>query len=270
MLKFWNRIRHMDDETLVKKAYLENISMKTNWCKTIQILNSTQNLHTRQHTCNEFPQIAKKNIKNNFINYWESRIRDQNVEKKLGFYSKIKHNFLVEQYLKLPSFKDRQLISKFLCSDHNLEIEAGRHKNTPRNDRLCTTCSLGKIEDEEHFLIECPAYSTIRGTVLESNTLHQDLKADVFFTSINQCKLAKYLKQALKLREVIHIKKEGRLCVTETSLSGMQISICRLNRLDESYPPPLPSHTLQVTDITNNGLKFKISRRVNRVSPYKG
>ena len=126
MLKFWNRIRHMSEDTLVKNAYEENVKLNTNWCKTIQRLNTTYNLHTRDLTEIEFPRAAKKKIHTDFLEYWDTRIKDRNVEKKLEFYAAVKQEFGRAEYLNLPSFRDRQRISKFFCSDHHLEIERGK------------------------------------------------------------------------------------------------------------------------------------------------
>ena len=61
MLSYWDRTKELEDTTLVKKAYMENIDMNTNWCQTIQILNAKFNLHTREVT--NFPLTAKKTIK---------------------------------------------------------------------------------------------------------------------------------------------------------------------------------------------------------------
>ena len=47
-------------------------------------------------------------------------------------------------------------MSKFRLSNHRLMIEKGRH-----NNRKCPFC-LTHIEDETHFLINCPIYSSIR------------------------------------------------------------------------------------------------------------
>ena len=68
----------------------------------------------------------------------------------LFLYSKLKNDIILEPYLlQLNNFKNRQLIAKFRSSDHNLEIEKGRYKNIPRQQRLCNTCK--NIEDEDHF-----------------------------------------------------------------------------------------------------------------------
>jgi hypothetical protein len=43
-------------------------------------------------------------------------------------------------------FKIRQLLTKFRLSDHSLEIELGRCKNIPRNQRHCKFCkTLEKV-----------------------------------------------------------------------------------------------------------------------------
>ena len=56
-------------------------------------------------------------------------------------YSKLKSDIKLEDYLKSERhFKNRQLLTKFRLSDQNLEIELGRCKNIPRNQRHCKFC----------------------------------------------------------------------------------------------------------------------------------
>ena len=53
-------------------------------------------------------------------------------------YSKLKSSIGLEQYLsELTSFKNRQILTKYRTSDHCLQIETGRYKNIPRQQRLC-------------------------------------------------------------------------------------------------------------------------------------
>ena len=51
-------------------------------------------------------------------------------------------------------------MTKLRLSGHTLEIERGRYKDTPQEERYCEYCKsmLGKlvVEDEEHFLLVCP------------------------------------------------------------------------------------------------------------------
>ena len=72
----------------------------------------------------------------------------------------------MDNYLKIPSCQQRRHISKLRCSDHSLEIEKGRHKKgntrTQPHDRLCTLCKNEEIEDEEHFLLKCDIFNSLR------------------------------------------------------------------------------------------------------------
>ena len=256
MLKFWHRIRYMSDDTLVKKAYQENVLMNSNWCKTIQILNCSQNLHCNPPSIKDFPKIAKLNIANSFTAYWKSRITDQNIEKKLRTYARVKHSFQTETYLALPSFKDRQAITKFICSDHKLEIEIGRHRNIPREDRLCRTCDLRKVENEDHFLLECPQYSGIRNTIFGEP--QENINIEEIFANIPTYNLAKYLNQALKLRDTALIQQKENYCIVRTSLTGLKITLRKM----KSHETYLPQRLRPLRDVvkTNDVLKFKIVR----------
>ena len=85
---------------------------------------------------------------------------------RLLFYRKIKSEFGMEHYLKIPGFQQRRHISKLSCSDHAFEIEKGRYKKgntrTLANERICTLCNNGQVEDEEYFLLKCDAYKSLR------------------------------------------------------------------------------------------------------------
>ena len=47
-------------------------------------------------------------------------------------------------------------------STHNLAIERGRYEGTPKELRTCVCCVGGKIESEEHFILECDNYKEER------------------------------------------------------------------------------------------------------------
>ena len=58
------------------------------------------------------------------------------------------------------------MLSRFRLSCHQLMIERGRHQKPmiERSQRKCKIC-INKIEDEPHFLIECPLYEKERETL---------------------------------------------------------------------------------------------------------
>ena len=53
-----------------------------------------------------------------------------------------------------------------MISSHQLEIERGQYRNTPASQRICKLCNL-EVEDELHFLLECPKSNKIRKEILE-------------------------------------------------------------------------------------------------------
>lgn len=55
-------------------------------------------------------------------------------------------------------------MSKLRVSAHPLRIETGRYCKPPLppDQRICQYCTLGAVENEEHFLLECTLYETKR------------------------------------------------------------------------------------------------------------
>ena len=63
----------------------------------------------------------------------------------------------------IPFTYVKQLM-RFRTGAHHLAIETGRwaRPKLPRQHRVCSKCSCTVVEDEVHFLFECPAYDRIR------------------------------------------------------------------------------------------------------------
>ena len=243
MLKYWNRIRDMNDRTLVKLAYRENVATNSNWCKTIQILHSTFDLHRRLPKSKDYPGVVMKKIPSDFIKHWKSRISDPSLEKKLGLYSKIKHKFEIEPYMSLP-FRERQIISKIVGSSHKLQIEIGRHHNIPRENRLCKLCDLNKVEDEDHFISECPAYSITRLETFGEGC--PDAK-DLLLT-IEPATMASYLRTIYSSREQLMELKPPEFHIRK--ISALKLTIVKG-----------PKRYLMVHNVSKDGLKMKIAKK---------
>jgi hypothetical protein len=89
-----------------------------------------------------------------------------NDSSKLFLYSKLKSDIKLEEYIKCEKkFKNRQLLTKFRLSDHNLEIELGRYKNIPRNQRHCKFCKT--LDAEFHFFFDCKVTDNIRPSFID-------------------------------------------------------------------------------------------------------
>jgi hypothetical protein len=77
----------------------------------------------------------------------------------------INPNLEYQNYLSVfPSVKKKISIAKIRTNSHELYSETrcwSIHK-TPWDERLCHLCDTKKDEDENHFLLYCPAYTHIR------------------------------------------------------------------------------------------------------------
>ena len=66
----------------------------------------------------------------------------------------------------LKDTDQRKLLTKFSISAHDLEIEKGRYIGLKAHDRKCKLCKID-IEDECHFLLQCPKLEIERKEFVE-------------------------------------------------------------------------------------------------------
>ena len=92
--------------------------------------------------------------------------KDLEAKRKLRYYKEIINPTLEDQkYLSvLTSSKKKINIAKIRTNSHELHSETGRWAvpKTPWVERICHLCENRNIEYENHFLLECPAYTHIR------------------------------------------------------------------------------------------------------------
>lgn len=96
---------------------------------------------------------------------------------KLTILAQIKRTHEFESYLNINNFEHRRAISKIRTSSHKLEIETGRWKNTQQDKRICKNCALGTVEDELHFLFDCPMHGIERKQLF--NTVKCKINVDL-------------------------------------------------------------------------------------------
>ncbi len=114
----------------------------------------------------------KKNMKSSFHNYWHKQIstnlsiHGKDGGNKLRTYNKFKYCIKYESYLNLNDYEKRRKIAQMRISAHKLKIEtdrfSGKNQYKAPEYRTCDHCNLNKIEDEFHFIIECPMYKQLR------------------------------------------------------------------------------------------------------------
>ena len=150
-LNFWHRVSNSPDSTLAKKAMLENIRLRTNWIITIEKLINRFNLADKIGNHNRFKKAAKDEIEKAYLKCWQNELEKPGVS-RLEFYREIKGGFKKENYLDIENFEHRRPISQLRCSDHLLEIDAGRHRKIDRHVRLCNQCANRAIGTSEQLM----------------------------------------------------------------------------------------------------------------------
>ena len=195
MLDYWNRLNNLPETNLAKKALKENVKIRTNWIMTIEKLVKTFNLVESSDNNKQFKSVLKINTTKYYKSLWEIKIKDQNL-KRLNFYQKLKNEFTPAEYIDTRNFKMRKTIAKLRCSNHCLEIEKGRHRNIPRDERICRMCPDKAVEDEVHFLIKCKKYEHLKNIyqITTDNIID-------FMNCTNKENLAQYLINAFELRK---------------------------------------------------------------------
>ena len=95
---------------------------------------------------------------------------------KLRYYNMYKSVFYVEDYVKcnMPKWQ-RSILAQFRAGILPLEVEIGRYQNIELQNRICKICSLSEVEDEIHFLCQCPFYNELRTDLyFLANEAYQD------------------------------------------------------------------------------------------------
>ena len=163
LLTNWYRLENKSDDSLAYLAYQYNKRENLPWYQTVStVMNQCGMSYLLENpgmVQGNFKHMVKIKLQDIFVKFWYKALKSN---KKLKFYSTFKKSFGFEKYLDIVSFyKDRKLFTKFRCSNHNLEIEKGRHHNIANRLRLCKLCQK-QVETEKHYLEFCPAFNKIR------------------------------------------------------------------------------------------------------------
>ena len=191
MLNYWKRLTTLPKEQLASKALAENVTLRTNWIQTIEKLLLTFNL--LEVNDKDFKAKTLSSTEAYYISLWKQKL-ENNDSSRLKFYKTINPDFQQAKYIELP-YEKRKMISKLRCSNHDLEIEKGRHREVLAEMRYCNICRNGTVEDETHFLSDCEVYQPLRE--------HYEIDTADINSLINtesQAQLYDFLKSMFQLR----------------------------------------------------------------------
>ena len=159
ILCYYDRLRSLPDDMLVKRAYNEAVKLHeqgftTRVSKVWDIANkygiNLDNINL------PFRNAIKQLVTEHFKNHWKASIVDIASNPILRTYKLFKTDFKFETYLDVvKDNRYRHTLIKLRTRSHTLGIERGRYNKTDVKQRLCPYCM--RIDDEEHFILNCDA-----------------------------------------------------------------------------------------------------------------
>ena len=182
MIKYWFRSISLPTDRLASHCYWTSLNSDTAndpWLNTIKsiisssgqysvVWNNQKLLATQSRaTLRLHENCIIKALKE--VSLLKESDEKMSEETKLTFLTGCKNKYALSNYLdSIPSRKKRSLISKLRLGTLDLEIETNRKHKIPRAERLCKLCDTGEVENEVHFILNCPTLSQCRETFLNS------------------------------------------------------------------------------------------------------
>lgn len=178
-VKYWEQLVKLGGRNdLLLSAMRESDRLNMSWACVIRRILSTADIVVPNPLCRLPVMTHNKSIFGVcharlsllYSQQWRAVINGQpaggsKANTKLRTYCTFKDDFSLSSYLHLRNKSKRQVFTKLRIGAHKLQIEVGRHRRPipiPADERVCTKCGSGAVENEYHFVMECAAGGTIR------------------------------------------------------------------------------------------------------------
>jgi len=177
------------------------------WLAQVDEQLSTYNLcidNDQLPPCAHLKQLAERQ----YIVHHQVAVANSNrVTTYLGLNNLAQYGY--KEYLsKVDNAQLRRSLARFRCANHKLQIELGRQVKpvkVPVQQRYYKLCNLGAVEDEDHFLLVCPAYQNVRERFKGSLPLIAIIPLVELLSCQQQGILARFLAQCQTVRfELFH------------------------------------------------------------------
>ena len=167
--------------------------------------------------------------------------REEDCGNKLRTYATFKSDICREQYLlSVSDCRKRSLMFKFRSGVAPLRIETGRYEmvrkpdstkhgkmHRPVHERICLCCGTG-VEDEYHFVCECPLYDDIRKQLVQACVhFNSTLDSNSELVRIDCDNLREFFKHVMGTRDCTLTK-----CLADYIWNGFKLREERLHDLN--------------------------------------
>ena len=215
-LNYWLKLFNMENQRITKKVFIwdykKALTGKNCWNKDIKEALTEINMEDVfygldiENTSRKKQEIQKKLQK---LDEERTMLAINNMP-KLRTYKTLKTAFGTPTYInsRIPK-SHRTVITKLRIGVYPINIETGRHRKEKLENRTCPRCR-GQVEDETHYLIDCPLYGKMRSVLyksvntalqIEIETLNSSEKLQILLDSPKIAMgVATYVKEAYDTR----------------------------------------------------------------------
>jgi len=177
------------------------------WLAQVDERLSTYNLcidNDQLPPCARLNQLAERQY---IVHHQVATADSSRVKAYLGLNSSAQYGY--KEYLsKVDNAQLRRSLTRSRCANHKLQIELGRQIKPVKvsvQQRYCKLCNLGVVEDEDHFLLVCPTYQSVRERFRGSLPLTAITPLAKLLSYQQQGILARFLAQCQTVRsELLH------------------------------------------------------------------
>jgi hypothetical protein len=134
------------------------------WLAQVDERLSTYNLcidNDQLPPCARLKQLVERQY---IVHHQVAVIDSGRVRAYMGLNSSARYGY--KEYLsRVDNAQLRRSLAHFHCANHKLQIELGKQVKPVKvlvQQRYCKLCNLGVVEDEDHFLLVCLTYQSVR------------------------------------------------------------------------------------------------------------
>ena len=160
----------MEESRLTKQIFNWDYVNQRGWCQDIKHLLIQLDLEcVFSEKLNIDIDRVKIKLNDLMQKQWSNEMHNK---PKLRTFGQIKDIFEPEPYvLSNISRQRRSLLAQIRVGILPIKIETGRFRSLPVEQRLGELCEMHKVENEIHFLCECPLYHGFRETLYDHTKL---------------------------------------------------------------------------------------------------
>ena len=158
-IKYLHRLHLMDDNRLLKKAFVAACSHRSLWRRGVDLrLQKLAIPPLDPHEDFDVQKIIKAS--NDMYSSWMMTADSDSPSQAIYF--SFKRHFRMEPYIwEAKNSHLRKIIARFRTGNHWLQVNVGRYTGVAREQRFCTRCT-DVVEDELHAIFDCPDFDLLR------------------------------------------------------------------------------------------------------------